>query len=124
MVLAEDADSLFQIRTTAKHTTLIRNRRAYLAGSRAALEVPIDFPCVELRYFSFRSYLPPQSLPVKHNAALGFCVSSSPFRLSTFVKKQKRCSPTRFASTIRTLGTPSRVEVARAAALGSFGSLS
>jgi len=87
MILAEDADSLFQIRTIAKNTTLIRNRCAYLAGSRAAMEVPIDFPCVELRYFSFRSYLSPQSLPVK--AQCGSGVLCQFFALSAFLIREK-----------------------------------
>src|ERR1700756_32101 len=87
MVLAEDADSLFQIRTIAKNTTLIRNRCAYLAGSRAALEIPIDFPCVRLRFFSFRSYLSPQSLPVK--AQCGYGILCQFFALSAFLIREK-----------------------------------
>ncbi len=81
MPLVEDPNALFQVRTTAKDATLLRDGRANLAGSRPAMEVPIYCRRVKFGYFSFHSHLPPQSLPVKAQGRPGvlceFCSLSA-----------------------------------------------
>ena len=58
----------------------------------------------------------------KHSAARGFRASSAPFPLCSLVKNQKPPASARLTRTMRTLGAPSGVAVASAAAVGSFGS--
>ena len=123
MLLGELPEAAFQLLPASQRPALLGNGGTDLAVARPAVEVGVYVGRLQLRYRPSTRTWRRSVFQWKQRAALGFDCSSIPFLLSALVKKQKPRSSARFTRTMRTLGLPSEVEVARAAALASFGSL-